>query len=100
MGGEKAAQKRIGGVATAGDIFSDDVAIKVYEVRDEMLENVVDVFVPAVPTVPCFDNSLVVTIDKKGGAGFSEEEKSVGEELEARCFCPPDVTAICVPTWP
>ena len=76
------------------------MAIEAYEVRDETLENVVDVFVPAVPMVPCFDDSLVVAIDKKGGAGFSEEEKSVGEEVKARCFCPPDVMAICVPTQP
>ena len=51
------------------------MAIEVYEVGDKMLENVVDVFVPAAPTVPCFNNSLVVAIDEKGGAGFSEEEK-------------------------
>ena len=76
------------------------MAIEAYEVRDEMLENVADVFVPAAPTVPCFDDSLVVAIDEKGGAGLSEEEKSVGEELEACCFCPPNVTAICVPTRP
>ena len=75
------------------------MAIEVYEVGDKMLENVVDVFVPAAPMVPCFNNSLVVAIDEKGGAGFSEEEKSAGEEPEACCFCPSDVTAVCVPTW-
>lgn len=74
MGGETAARKRVGRVAPTGNVLSDDVAISAYELRYESLENVVDMLVPAVPALPCFNNSLVVAMDEKSGVGLTEEE--------------------------
>jgi hypothetical protein len=64
--------------------------------RYESFEDEVGVLVSAAATVPCFDDPLVVPMDKNGGVGLNEVEKSVGEKLEPNCFCPPDVMAICV----
>ena len=55
--------------------------------------------VPAVSMLPCFNDPLIVAMNKKGGVGLSEEEKSVGKEFEAHCFCPPDVVSVSIPVW-
>ena len=77
--GEKTARKRVGGVTPAGDVPSDDVTICAYELRYKSLEEVVDVPVPAAPTVPSFNDPLVVTIDEKGRPRLNDAEKSMGE---------------------
>ena len=60
----------------------------------------VDVLVPAVAAVPCLNDPLVVSMDEKGGAGLNEAGMSAGEELEANCLCPADITAIHIPSCP
>lgn len=63
----------------------------------KLLANVIDVSVPAVAKIPCFNNTLVVAKNRKGGAQLNNMEKSKGEELKANCFSPPDIMAISIP---
>ena len=81
VGGENAMWKRVGRVAPAGDVPSDNVAIWVYKLACDPFEDAVDMLVPAVAVVPRFDNTLIVSMNEKGGTGLNDAEKSVGKEL-------------------
>ena len=74
------------------------MAIEVYKVRNKALEDVIDVLVPAAPAVPCFNDSLVVTMNEQGNARFNKEEKSAGKEFEAHHFRLSNVTPVGVPS--
>ena len=68
-----------------------------YKLTCDPFEDVVDLLVPAVATVPHFDDTLVVSVNEKGGTRLNDAEKSTGKELEAHCFCPANVASIAVP---
>ena len=70
-----------------------------YKLTCDPFEDVVDMLVPAVATVPCFDDALVDSVNEKGGTGLNDAEKSVGKKLGAHCFCPANVTSIAVSPW-
>jgi len=56
-----------------------------------------DVMTPAFP--PSFHNSDIVAIDLEGMWAGVKAEDGLDEQLEADCFCPPDITSLRIPTW-
>jgi len=44
-----------------------------------VLEDVVDMLIPAVAAMPGFGDILIVSIDKKGGVGLNNVENSADE---------------------
>lgn len=65
---------RIGWVVSTRDIPSDDIAICIQEFWYKSFESVVDVSVYVVPLVLGFNDSLVVSVNKKGGSGMRNKE--------------------------
>ena len=74
--GENPVWRRIGGIVLTGDVFKDDVAIRAYKLRQDLLEDPVDVLVPAVAPAPCINYPLVVTVHEKGSVGVTADEYS------------------------
>ena len=66
-----------------------------------MFENLVDARVSAAAPFPALNDPLVVFVDLEVFFPISWAEMCNGsyKEFEAHCLSPPDVPAVCVPSW-
>ena len=59
-----------------------------------VLEDTIDLLVPALPNLPPFDDALVISKNFEGCSHWVSRDKCFDKKLETDSFCPPNVPAL------